>query len=35
MSLARFDVIVWIRETDAFPALRDELLRLAGEELDE
>jgi len=35
MSLAKFDVIVWIRETDAFPALRDELLRLAGEEPDE
>ena len=34
-TLAKFDVIVWIRETDAFPALRDELLALAGEEPDE
>ena len=30
-----FDVIVWVRKTDAFPALRDELIGLAAEEPDE
>jgi hypothetical protein len=35
MAAAKFDVIVWIRETDSFPALRNELLRLAGDEPDE
>lgn len=35
MSLAKFEVIVWIRETASFPALRDELLRLAGDDPDE
>jgi hypothetical protein len=35
MTPAKFEVIVWIRETDAFPVLRDELLRLAGDEPDE
>jgi len=32
---SKFEVIAWIRETDAFPALRDELLALAGEDPDE
>jgi hypothetical protein len=35
MVLNKFDVIVWARETDSFSALRNELLRLAGNEPDE
>jgi hypothetical protein len=35
MDINKFDVIVWVRETDSFPALRDELLRLVGNEPDE
>ena len=35
MTPNKFDVIVWVRETDSFPALRNELLRLAGNEPDE
>jgi hypothetical protein len=31
----KFDVIVWVRKTDAFRTLRNELLRLAGNEPDE
>ena len=34
MARLPFDVIVWIRKTDAFPALLDELIRLAVEEPD-
>ncbi len=30
----KFNVIVWVRETDSLPALRDELLRLVGNEPD-
>jgi len=33
--LPKFDVIVWLRKTDAFLALRDELIELAAEEPDE
>ena len=35
MAANRFDVIVWVRETGSLPALRDELLRVAGNEPDE
>ena len=35
MILNKFDVIVWVRKTDTFPALRNELLCLAGNEPDE
>jgi hypothetical protein len=35
MDINKFDVIVWVRKTDSFPTLRDELLRLAGNEPDE
>ena len=35
MDINKFDVIVWVRNTDSFPALRNELLRLAGNEPDE
>jgi hypothetical protein len=35
MAPSKFDVIVWVRKTDTFPALRNELLRLAGNEPDE
>jgi hypothetical protein len=35
MAPNKFDVIVWVRETDSFPTLRNELLRLAGNEPDE
>ena len=35
MSASKFEVIVWIRSTDTFPALRDELHRLAGDAPDE
>jgi len=35
MAPNKFDVIVWVRETDSFPALRNELLRLAGNEPNE
>ncbi len=35
MNINKFNVIVWIRETGSFPALRDELLRLAGNQPDE
>ena len=31
---SKFEVIAWIRETDSFPALRDELLALAGDDPD-
>ena len=31
-SLPRFDVVVWVKKTDNFPALRDELLGLAVDE---
>ena len=34
MAPSKFDVIVWVRKTDTFPALRNELLRLAGNEPD-
>ena len=34
-ALAKFEVIVWIRKTDTFLALRDELLGRAGDEPDE
>jgi hypothetical protein len=33
--LPKFDVVVWIMKTDAFPALRDELIGLAADEPDE
>ena len=35
MALSKFDVIVWVRRTDNFPALRNDLLCLAGNEPDE
>jgi len=35
MAPSKFDVIVWVRKTDTFPALRNDLLRLAGNEPDE
>jgi hypothetical protein len=35
MDINKFDVIVWVRKTGSFPALRNELLRLAGNEPDE
>jgi hypothetical protein len=35
MDINKFDVIVWVRKTDSFPTLCDELLRLAGNEPDE
>jgi hypothetical protein len=31
----QFDVVVWVRKTDAFPALRDELIGFAVAEPDE
>ena len=34
MDINKFDVIVWVRKTNSFPALRNELLRLAGNEPD-
>ena len=33
--LPKFDVVVWIMKTDAFRALRDELIGLAAGEPDE
>ena len=30
-----FDVIVWVKKTDSFAALRDELIGLAADEPDE
>ena len=30
MDINKFDVVVWVRKTNSFPTLRDELLRLAG-----
>ncbi len=35
MAKANFDVIVWVRKTDTFRALREKLLRLSGDEPDE
>lgn len=35
MAPNSFDVIVWVRKTDSFSALRNELLRLSGNEPDE
>jgi hypothetical protein len=35
MANVDFDVVVWVRKTDSFPFLRDELLSLAGDEPDE
>jgi len=35
MFPAKFEVVVWIRQTASFPALRDELLHLAGDDPDE
>jgi hypothetical protein len=35
MNINKFNVIVWVRKTGSFPALRDELLRLAGNQPDE
>ena len=35
MDINKFNVIVWVRKTESFPALRNELLRLAGNEPDE
>lgn len=35
MGPSKFDLIVWVRKTDAFHALRGELLRLSGDEPDE
>ena len=32
--LSRFDVVVWVRKTDDFPALRYELIGLAADEPD-
>ena len=32
MTVNKFDIVVWIRETGSFPTLRDELLSLAGSE---
>lgn len=33
--IAKFDVVVWVRKTDTFLALRDELIGLAADEPDE
>jgi hypothetical protein len=33
--LPKFEVVVWVKKTDAFPALRDELIGLAADEPDE
>ena len=33
--LPKFEVVVWIKKTDAFAALRDELIGLAVEEPDQ
>jgi hypothetical protein len=35
LTPSKFEVIAWIREPDSFPALRDELLALAGDDPDE
>ena len=35
MVAHKFDVVVWVRQTDSLPALRSELLRLARNEPDE
>jgi hypothetical protein len=35
LRLPAFDVVVWLRKTEAFSALRDELIRLAVVEPDE
>ena len=35
MDINKFDVIVWVRKTNSFPALRNEMLRRAGNEPDE
>lgn len=35
MAPSKFDVIVWVAKTDTFPALRNDLLCLAGNEPDE
>lgn len=35
MAPRKFDVIVWVRKTNSFPALRNDLLRFAGNEADE
>ena len=34
MGVNKFEIIVWVREANSFPALRNELLRLAGNEPD-
>jgi hypothetical protein len=35
MTMPTFEVVVWIKKTDAFEALRDELIGFAVEEPDE
>jgi hypothetical protein len=35
MGMANFDVIVWVKKTESFHALRNELLGLAKDEPDE
>ena len=35
LLLPKFDVVVWIMKTEAFPSLRCELIGLAAGELDE
>ena len=35
MATVKFDVIVWVRKTETFHAVRDELLGLARDEPDE
>ncbi|MFZ0457465.1 MAG: hypothetical protein WAM17_03320 [Rhodoplanes sp.] len=35
VAASKFEVIVWIRKTDVFLILRDELLGVAGDEPDE
>jgi len=35
MTMPTFEVVVWIKKTDAFEALRDELIGFAFEEPDE
>lgn len=34
-TFAKFDVVVWVKKTDGFPALREELIGLAVQEPDQ
>jgi hypothetical protein len=35
MGVNKFEVIVWVRKANSFPTLRNEVVRLAGNEPDE